>query len=68
MSRYSTSARNLGSTQVAFGFLIGFDLGVATSSSWLERVRDISVLGPVIFVYPPGDAVVIAPVSTEIPC
>ena len=47
MSRYSTSAKNLGSTHVAFGFLIclvSLDLGLTTVSScfliWLETVRD----------------------------
>jgi hypothetical protein len=47
MSRYSTSARNFGSTHVAFGFLIGlvsFDFGLTTVLScfliWLETVRD----------------------------
>ena len=47
MSRYSTSAKNFGSTHVAFGFLMGlvsFDLGLTTLSSsfliWLETVRD----------------------------
>jgi hypothetical protein len=47
MSRYSTSATNVGSTQVAFGALIGFvsfDLGLTTVSSCflilLEAVRD----------------------------
>ena len=46
MSRYSTSATKDGSTQVAFGFLIGLerlDLGLTTVSSclriWLEMVR-----------------------------
>jgi len=36
MSRYSTSAKNFGSTQVAFGFLTGFvsfDFGLTTVSS-----------------------------------
>ena len=36
MSVYSTSAKNLGSTHVAFGFLtdrVGFDLGLTTVSS-----------------------------------
>lgn len=41
MSRYSTSAKNFGSTQIAFGFLIGFvsfDLGLTTvSSGFLTR-------------------------------
>jgi hypothetical protein len=35
ISRYSTSAKNVGSTQVAFGFLIGFvslDFGLTTTS------------------------------------
>jgi hypothetical protein len=47
MSRYSTSATKVGSTQVAFGFLMGLvslDLGLTTVSScfriWLETVRD----------------------------
>jgi hypothetical protein len=47
MSRYSTSAKNFGSTHVAFGFLIAlvsFDFGLTTVSScfliWLETVRD----------------------------
>jgi putative SOS response-associated peptidase YedK len=47
MSRYATSAKKLGSTHVAFGFLIGFvslDFGLTTVSScfliWLETVRD----------------------------
>src|SRR5258708_5642497 len=47
MSRYSTSAKNVGSTHVAFGFLIGvvsLDFGLTTVSSWfliwLETVRD----------------------------
>ena len=47
MSRYSTSAKNFGMTQVAFGFLmalVSFDLGLTTVSScfliWLETVRD----------------------------
>jgi hypothetical protein len=47
MSRYSMSATNFGSTQVAFGALIGFvsfDFGLTTLSScfriWLETVRD----------------------------
>jgi hypothetical protein len=47
MSRYSTSAKKVGSTHVAFGFLIGFvslDFGLTTVSScfliWLETVRD----------------------------
>ena len=47
MSRYSMSAKNVGSTHVAFGFLIGFvnfDFGLTTVSScfriWLETVRD----------------------------
>ena len=47
MSRYSTSAKNFGSTHVAFGFLIclvSLDLGLTTVSScfliWLETVRD----------------------------
>jgi hypothetical protein len=55
MSRYSTSAKNFGSTQVAFGFLIAlvsFDLGLTTVSScfliWLETVRDIYLsVGPI---------------------
>jgi hypothetical protein len=49
MSLYSTSAKNFGSTQVAFGFLIvlvSFDFGLTTVSScfliWLETVRDRS--------------------------
>jgi hypothetical protein len=36
MSRYSMSAKNVGSTHVAFGFLIGFvslDFGLTTVSS-----------------------------------
>jgi hypothetical protein len=47
MSRYSISATNVGSTHVAFGFLMGLeslDLGLTTVSSclriWLEAVRD----------------------------
>ena len=47
MSRYSTSAKNFGSTHVAFGFLIvlvSFDFGLTTVSScfliWLETVRE----------------------------
>jgi hypothetical protein len=43
MSRYSTSAKKVGSAHVAFGFLIGFvslDFGLTTISScfliWLE--------------------------------
>ena len=47
MSRYSTSAKNVGSTHVAFGFLMGLvslDFGLTTVSScfliWLETVRD----------------------------
>jgi hypothetical protein len=47
MSRYSTSAKYAGSTQVALGFLIGLvslDFGLTTVSScfriWLETVRD----------------------------
>jgi hypothetical protein len=47
MSRYSTSAKNFGSTQVALGFLnafVSFDFGLITVSSclriWLETVRD----------------------------
>ncbi len=47
MSRYSISAKNVGSTQVAFGFLIGLvslALGLTTVSSFfrisLETVRD----------------------------
>src|SRR5262245_19339298 len=47
MYRYSKSAKNFGSTNVAFGFLMGlvsFDLGLTTVSScfliWLEAVRD----------------------------
>ena len=46
MSLYSTSAKNLGSTHVTFGFLMGlvsFDLGLTTVSScfliWLETVQ-----------------------------
>ena len=46
MSLYSTSAKNLGSTHVAFGFLMGlvsFDLGLTAVSScfriWLETVQ-----------------------------
>jgi hypothetical protein len=49
MSRHSTSARNLGSTHVALGFLIGFvsfDFGVTMVSSCfricLVTVRDQS--------------------------
>jgi hypothetical protein len=47
MSRYSTSAKNVGSTHVALGFLIclvSFDFGLTTVSTcfliWLETVRD----------------------------
>jgi hypothetical protein len=47
MSRYSTSAKNFGTTQVAFCFLmalVSFDLGLTSVSScfliWLETVRD----------------------------
>jgi hypothetical protein len=47
MSLYSTSAKNFGSTHVAFGFLMGrvsFVFGLTTVSScfriWLETVRD----------------------------
>ena len=47
MSLYSTSAKNFGSTHVAFGFLMGlvsFDFGLTTASSCLrislETVRD----------------------------
>jgi hypothetical protein len=47
MSRYSTSAKKVGSTHVALGFLMGlvsFDFGLTTVSScfliWLETVRD----------------------------
>jgi hypothetical protein len=47
MSRYSTSAKNFGSTHVAFGFLmvlVSLDFGLTTASScfliWLETVRD----------------------------
>ena len=47
ISRNSTSAMNDGSTQVAFGFLIGLvslDFGLTTVSSclliWLDIVRD----------------------------
>jgi hypothetical protein len=46
MSLYSTSAKNFGSTHVAFGFLMGmvsFVFGLTTVSSfliWLEIVRD----------------------------
>ena len=47
MSLYSTSAKNFGSTHVAFGFLMGlvsFVFGLTTVSScfliWLEAVRD----------------------------
>jgi hypothetical protein len=39
MSLYSTSAKNIGSTHVAFGFLMGlvsFDLGLTTESSCLR--------------------------------
>jgi len=46
-SRYSTSARNFGSTHVAFASRIGlvsFDVEVTTVSSllriWLDTVRD----------------------------
>ena len=49
MSLYSTSAKNFGSTHVAFGFLmdlVSFDFGLTTVSScfliWLETVRDHS--------------------------
>jgi hypothetical protein len=47
MSRYSTSAKNDGSTHVAFGFLMGFvslDFGLTTVLSclriWPDTVRD----------------------------
>ena len=47
MSLYSTSAKNFGSTHVAFGFLMGlvsFDFGLTTASSCLrislDTVRD----------------------------
>jgi hypothetical protein len=47
MSRNSTSAKNFGSTHVAFGILMGFvsfDFGLTTVSScfliWLETMRD----------------------------
>jgi hypothetical protein len=47
MSRYSTSAKNDGSTHTAFGLRIGFvsfDFGLMTVSSclriWLDTVRD----------------------------
>ena len=46
MSLYSTSAKNFGSTHLAFGFLMGmvsFVFGLTTVSSfliWLEIVRD----------------------------
>jgi hypothetical protein len=47
MLRYSTSAKKVGSTHLAFGFLIGFaslDFGLTTVSSclliWLETVHD----------------------------
>ena len=47
MSRYSTSAKNFGSTHVAFGFLMGlvsFVFGLTTVSSCflisLDMVRD----------------------------
>src|SRR5437660_6807908 len=57
MSRYSTSAKKVGSTHVAFGFLIGFvslDFGLTTVSScfliWLETVRDQPV--PTLPMYP----------------
>ena len=43
MSRYSTSATKVGSTQVALGFLMGLvslDFGLTTCSLiWLETVR-----------------------------
>jgi hypothetical protein len=43
MSRYSTSATNVGSTHVAFGFLmalVSFDLGLTTvSSCFLSDLR-----------------------------
>jgi hypothetical protein len=49
MSRYSTSAKKVGSTDVAFGFLMGFvsfHFGLTNVSScfliWLETVRDIT--------------------------
>jgi hypothetical protein len=49
MSRYSTSAKKVGSTHVAFGFLMGFvsfHFELTTVSScfliWLETVRDIT--------------------------